>query len=136
MAREAKGPPRVLYVEDDKDLQYPFSELLKLLGYDVECADNGKIGVEKTKSWHPDFILMDVRMPVMDGREAIRVLRADPETADIPIYVLSAYTDVKTRQSCEEAGADGFLTKPPDIRKIDLIIKETLKSKAPPPDTE
>ncbi len=118
--------PKILYIEDDAHLRFPISEILKLMGYDVATADNGKLGVEKAESWQPDFILMDLRMPVMDGREAIRVLRRKPETKDIPIYVLSAYTDVTTRASCKEAGADGFFAKPPDVNQIDAVIKRTL----------
>ena len=117
---------RVLYVEDDQNLRYPISELLKLMGYEVETADNGKLGVEKAESWQPDFILMDLRMPVMDGWEAMRVLRSKPNTKETPIYVLSAYTDVKTRASATEAGADGFIAKPPDVDRIDAIIRKTL----------
>ena len=122
-------PARILYVEDDQNLRYPISEIFKIMGYDVDTAENGKLGVEKAESWQPDFILMDLRMPVMDGREAIRVLRSKPETKEIPIYVLSAYTDTKTRASCTEAGADGFFAKPPDIEQIDATIKKTLGPK-------
>ena len=118
--------PRVLYVEDDKHLRYPISEIVKIMGYDVDTAENGRLGVEKAEGWQPHFILMDLRMPVMDGQEAIRILRSKPHTKDIPIYVLSAYTDTKTRASCAEAGANGFFTKPPDIDKINTIIKQTL----------
>jgi CheY-like chemotaxis protein len=126
MTDEPAPTVRVLYVEDDQNLRYPISELLKLKGYEVETADNGKLGVEKAESWQPDFILMDLRMPVMDGFEAMRVLRSNPDTKEIPIYVLSAYTDVKTRTSATEAGADGFIAKPPDVDRIDAIIRKTL----------
>ncbi len=120
------NPVRVLYVEDEKDLQLAVSQMLDLLGYEVAYVGNGKAGVEKAESWKPDIILMDVRMPVMDGPEAIRVLRSKPDTQKIPIFVLSAYTDSKTRLSCKDAGADGFFPKPLDIEKIDTVIKETL----------
>lgn len=118
---------RVLYVEDDKDLQIPISRMLGLLGYEVACADNGKIGVEKAEDWQPDVILMDVRMPVMNGPDAIRILRSKPETQHTPIFVVSAYSDAKTRETCRQAGADAFFNKPVDIEKIDAAIKERLK---------
>ncbi len=127
MVRNAANPIRVLYVEDDKTLQLSVSKMLEILGYQVACADNGKLGVEKAESWKPDIILIDVRMPVMNGPTAIQVLRSKPDTANIPIFVLSAYTDAKTRATCKEAGADKFFAKPPDLRKIDTVIKETLE---------
>jgi CheY-like chemotaxis protein len=118
--------PRVLFVEDDKDVQVPISQILELLGYEVACADNGQAGVDKAENWRPDVILMDVRMPVMDGPEAIRALRSKSDTESIPVFVLSAFTDAKTRASCKEAGADGFFAKPLDIDKVHAAIKKTL----------
>ncbi len=123
------APIRVLYVEDDKILQLSLAQILEILGYEVACADNGRQGVEKAESWLPDIILMDVRMPVMSGDQAVRLLRSKLATANIPIFVLSAYTDAKTRELCKQAGADKFFTKPPDIRKIDAEIKEFLDRK-------
>ncbi len=120
------GPVRGLYVEDEKDLQLAVSQMLNLLGYEVTYVGNGKAGVEKAESWRPDIILMDVRMPVMNGPDAIRILRSKPDTENIPVFVLSAYTDSKTRLSCKEAGANGFFPKPIDIEEIDAVIKETL----------
>jgi len=118
--------PRILYVEDEKALQACMVEFFEVLGYQVECADNGKQGVEKAISWRPDVILMDVRMPVMDGYQAVEQLRSSRDTQHIPIFILTAYTDYKTRTSCKRAGADGFFPKPPDIAKIDATIKQTL----------
>jgi two-component system response regulator CpxR len=121
---------RVLYIEDDKSLQVSISQILRILGFEVACADNGQQGIEKTESWKPDVILTDVRMPFMNGDEVIRILRGKPDTAAIPIFVLSAYTDAKTRRLCKEAGADKFYAKPPDIRKIAADINEALNSKS------
>jgi CheY-like chemotaxis protein len=120
---------RVLYVEDDKTLQSSLSQMLEILGYEVACADNGKQGVEKAESWQPDIILMDMRMPVMSGDQAILVLRSRPATSQIPIFVLSAFTDAKTRDLCKQVGATKFFTKPPDVRKIDADIKELINHK-------
>ena len=119
--------PRVLYIEDEKDLREPISQMLEILGYTVICAVNGAEGVEKAKSWQPDFILMDIRMPKVDGFEATRLLRSNPSTEKIPIFMLSAYDDAKTRANCREAGADGFFSKPADIEKIDATIRRTLQ---------
>ncbi len=124
-------PIRVLYVEDDKSLQVSMAQMLKILGYEVVCADNGKQGVEMAESWQPDIILMDMRMPIMTGDQAIRVLRSKEVTSKIPIFVLSAYTDAKTRDLCKQIGAEKFFSKPPDVRKIDAEIKELLSHKKP-----
>jgi CheY-like chemotaxis protein len=117
---------RILYVEDVEDIRLPISEILTILGYAVRCANNGKQGVEAAESWQPDLILMDLRMPVMDGPTAIRTLRSNPDTSDIPIFVLSAYSDAETRHLCKQIGVDRFISKPIDIEKLDTAIKETL----------
>ena len=117
---------KVLYVEDEPDLRILMSELLTFMGYTVTCAANGQQGVEKAISWQPDVILMDVRMPVVDGPSAVRLLRQNPATQHIPVYMLSAYSDHNTRTMCEQAGANGFFVKPPDIAKIDATLKKVL----------
>jgi CheY-like chemotaxis protein len=126
MTGTTKGSPRVLYVEDEKDLRVPISQILELLGYEVECAVNGRAGVTRAEEWKPDVILMDIRMPVMNGIEATEALRRNPATEQIPVFILTAYTDAKTRDACEQAGASGFFAKPLDIEKIDATIKSFL----------
>ena len=128
MSEETIGRPiRIVYVEDEKDIRLPLSQILTMLGYEVMCADNGQQGVEAAESWNPDIILMDLRMPVMDGPTAIRTLRSNPDTSDIPIFVLSAYSDAETRDECKQIGVDRFMSKPIDVEKVDAAIKETLK---------
>ena len=128
MSEKTIGKPiRIVYVEDDRDISFPISQILTMLGYEVICANNGKQGVEAVESWKPDIILMDLRMPVMDGPTAIRALRSNPDTSDIPIFVLSAYSDAKTRDECEQMGVDRFMSKPIDIEKVDAAIKGILK---------
>jgi CheY-like chemotaxis protein len=117
---------RILYVEDVKDIRLPISEILTILGYEVRCANNGKQGVEAAETWNPDIILMDLRMPVMDGPTAIRTLRSNPDTSDIPVFVLSAYSDAETRALCRQIRVDRFISKPIDMEKVDAAIKETL----------
>ena len=127
MTGNGTSPIRVLYVEDDKSLQVTISQMFRILGYVVVCVDNGRAGIEKAASWQPDIILMDVRMPLMSGDEAVRLLRSRPDTKNIPVFVISAYSDAKTRDQCKAAGATRFFTKPIDVRKVDIVIKETLK---------
>lgn len=121
------SPVRVLYIEDEKVVQVAISQMLEILGYEVACADNGKLGLEKAKSWQPDIIFMDIRMPVMDGLEATRRLRQEPGTAHIPIFILSAYTDAKTREAGVQVGANGLLAKPTSIQKLHAVIQQALR---------
>ncbi len=128
MNHNGKGSIKILYIEDGKSVQMVMSTSLSLLGYEVVCADNGKLGIEKAKSWHPDLILTDFQMPVMDGPETIRRLRADLDTAHIPIFVLTAYTNAKAQITCQKAGADRFFSKSFDVvETIDLTIQEMIK---------
>jgi len=131
MSGRSEKEIRVLYVEDEEILRDVVSEYLRMVGgYEVSCAKNGQEGVEKAQSWKPHFILMDVRMPVMDGPEAIRILRGNPETTQIPIYVLSAYSDNETVATCERAGADGFFAKPPNYHLINQTISKVLRQRS------
>ena len=121
---------RILYIEDEEVLRDVISDYLEAAGgYEVVCAKNGQEGVEMADSCEPDFILMDVRMPIMDGIEATRVLRNKPETSKLPIYIITAYSDHNTLTECEEAGADGHFTKPPNYRHIIKIIREVINQR-------
>lgn len=117
---------RLLLVEDESAIREAYSELFRLRGYEVEGAEDGADGVAKAQSWQPDVILMDIRMPVMNGIEAIRVLRDQPHTADLLIFALTAHTDEKTCAAAEAAGADGIFAKPPDLKLIDNTVREIL----------
>ncbi|MFC1976351.1 response regulator [Chloroflexota bacterium] len=129
--RNTENSIRVLYVEDEKTLQDVVSEYLEAIGgYEVVCANDGQQGVEKALSWKPDFILMDVRMPVMNGIEATRVLRQTPETSATMIYALTAYSDEQTLAACEEAGINGYFTKPPNFHLIISTIRKKVASVA------
>lgn len=136
MLQNNATPIRVLFVEDEKAVQDAIARMLELLGYQVTCADNGKQGVDLAKSWQPDFILMDIRMPVMDGLEATRRLRSNPATTEIPIFILSAYTDARSRRLYQDVGADGFLAKPTSISKLNFTIQKTLRRKNTGPKTD
>src|SRR5512134_301235 len=91
-------PTRVLYVEDAEVIRDTISRLLEVYGYQVAYAKNGQEGVEKALQWKPDIILMDLRMPVMDGYKAIQEIRFNPQTHHIPIFVVSAWSSRKERE--------------------------------------
>ena len=87
---------------------------------DVLSAYNGVEAIEAAQQAQPDIILMDLRMPVLDGFEAIRRLKSDPETKDIPIVAVTAQAMKEDKEICLKAGVEGFLTKPivlDDFRK-------------------
>ncbi|MEW5960267.1 MAG: response regulator [Chloroflexota bacterium] len=109
---------KVLYVEDAAVIRDTISRLLALSGYQVAYAKNGQEGVEMTLQWKPDVVLMDLRMPVMDGYKAINQIKTNPETKHIPIFVVSAWSNKTERMKARLEGADEFFVKPPDLKKL------------------
>ncbi|MEJ2560558.1 MAG: response regulator [Anaerolineae bacterium] len=123
---------KILYVEDHPAQRDIMAQMLELSGYEVAVACDGIDGVEQAHSWCPDLILMDLRMPRMDGFEAIKLLRSDPETADIPIIAISAWASAKHKERALDAGADEHFTKPVDLsRLIETINRFLSRQKSP-----
>ncbi|MFQ5610876.1 MAG: response regulator [Anaerolineae bacterium] len=118
---------RILYVEDHPAQRDIMAQMLELSGYEVEVAADGVDGVAKSKSWHPDVILMDLRMPRMDGFEAIRMIRANEETARTPIIAISAWASGKHKERALSAGANEHFTKPVDLNRLMTTINGYLK---------
>lgn len=115
---------------DDVDVNVlVLSKMVRVLGHQVSTATNGAEAVTKAHAEKPDLVLMDVMMPVMDGIEATRRLKADPETKLIPIVVVTALTNAKDRQAAVEAGADDFIGKPIDALELQLRLKALLAVK-------
>ena len=111
-------PVRILYVEDTKVIRDTIAQLLEVYGYKVAYAKNGKEGVEMAQQWKPDLVLMDLRMPIMDGYKAINEIKFNPQTRHIPIFVVSAWSSRKERNQARLAGADEFFVKPPDLNRL------------------
>src|SRR5207244_2435640 len=99
---------RILVAEDDPDNRCIVVKVLTLEGYETLAADDGRSALALARRERPDLIVMDLGMPGMDGWEAARRLKADPQTADIPIIALTAWDEERAR----EAGCDGYLSKP------------------------
>jgi CheY-like chemotaxis protein len=118
---------RILLVEDDAMLQDILEERLELRNFDVVLATNGQEGIEKAQTEKPDIILMDMRLPVLDGWEATRQLKSAPETKHIPIIALTAHALVGDREDSLAAGCDEYEPKPVDfvslLEKIELLLK-------------
>jgi len=105
--------PKLLYVEDNDDNLYMLSLRFEgVAGYEMISAADGALGVDKALSDQPDLILMDLNLPVVDGWEAIRRLKADERTRAIPIIALTAHAMAGDREKALAAGADDFDTKP------------------------
>jgi CheY-like chemotaxis protein len=114
---------KILLVEDNDMNRDMLSRRLTRKGYEVAIAVDGQQGVDMARSEAPDLILMDMSLPVMDGWEATRRLKADPATASIPVIALSAHAMSGDREKALAAGCDDYLAKPivdPNIVKEKL----------------
>jgi two-component system, cell cycle response regulator DivK len=110
---------RILCVEDNEDNIYLVKMRLEMIeGFDITVAKDGVEGVNLAATDRPDLILMDLKLPVMDGWEAARRLKADPGTANIPIIALSSHAMVGDRERALAAGCDEFDTKPIDFDRL------------------
>jgi CheY-like chemotaxis protein len=122
----------ILIVDDEVAFREIFSTKLSADGFRVETAENGQIGIEKAKALKPDLILMDVKMPVMDGATALLKLRDDPETKNIKVAFLSNLKDPwpQTAPSrndlAKSLGMEDFIDKTEDLDLTVLKVKEIL----------
>jgi len=108
----------ILLVEDNELNRDMLSRRLERKGYVIQMAADGAQGVSMATELRPALILMDLSLPVMDGWEAIRRLKADPETAAIPIIALTAHARAEDETTAREAGANDFDTKPIDLNRL------------------
>lgn len=109
---------RILYVEDNEDNVYMLKRRLERKGYTVVIAGDGEEGVAMARAESPDLILMDLSLPVMDGWDATRTLKADAQVASIPVIALTAHAMAGDRESALDAGCDDFDTKPVDLKRL------------------
>jgi len=118
----------ILIVEDSALNRKLVETVLKPYGYHLLIAVNGEEGVEVATREKPDLILMDVQMPKLNGYDATRILKAQPETACIPIVALTAHAMEGERERAASAGCDGYLTKPIDTRIFPNQVRQYLDS--------
>ena len=109
---------KVLLVEDNELNRDMLSRRLKRKGYDVVVAVDGQEGLDKVRSEAPDLVLMDMSLPVLDGWEATRRLKADESTRGIPVIALTAHAMSDDRAKALEAGCDEYDTKPVELRRL------------------
>lgn len=125
--------PRILLVEDNEMNRDMLSRRLARKEYEVLVAVDGKEGVEMAGSVAPDLILMDMSLPVMDGWEATRQLKASPETKAIPIIALTAHAMSGDREKAIEAGCDDYDTKPIELPRLLAKMEALLGEKKAAP---
>jgi two-component system cell cycle response regulator DivK len=117
---------KLLLVEDNEMNRDMLSRRLKKRGYDVVIAVDGQEGLEMVKSESPELILMDMSLPVIDGWEATRRIKADPETRDIPVIALTAHAMAADREKALDAGCDAYETKPVELPSLLEAIQKLL----------
>ena len=109
---------RVLVIEDTLDNRQILRDLLTAAGYDIIEAEDGAAGVAMAAEQLPDLILMDIQLPVIDGYEATRRIKADPATRHIPIVAVTSYALAGDEAKTREAGCDGYIAKPYSPRNL------------------
>jgi len=117
---------RILIVEDDEDSREIYREVLEDSGFEVDTAVTGPEALRMARERHPDAILMDISVPEMDGWTVTSELGGDPDTADIPVIVVTAYAFHADRIRAEDLGCAGFLTKPCEPSRVLAEIERTL----------
>jgi two-component system, cell cycle response regulator DivK len=117
---------KILYVEDNEDNIYMLRRRLERQGIEVLVAKNGAEGIESARREHPDLILMDLSLPVVDGWEAARRLKGSPDTQAIPIIALSAHAMTGDRERALAAGCNDYDTKPVNLRALLAKIQALL----------
>jgi two-component system, cell cycle response regulator DivK len=118
---------KILVVEDNELNLDMLSRRLKRRNYEVLVAEDGQAGIEIATAEQPDLILMDMSLPVLDGWEATRRLKASPETRDIPVIALTAHAMAEDREKALAAGCDDYDTKPVELGRLLRKIEAQLE---------
>ncbi len=121
---------KILLIEDNEMNRDMLSRRLERKGFEVALAVDGQQGIDAVHQDRPDLIIMDMSLPVLDGWEATRQLKANPETKDIPIIGLSAHAMAGDREKAMNAGCDDYDTKPVELPRLLDKIKHMLESPA------
>jgi len=122
-----KAKPNLLVVEDDVDIAEMLAAYFSAQEYNVQAVNWGEQAVEHTRNHHPDLILLDIRLPDIDGFEVATRLRNNRRTADIPIIFLTDKRARASRLKGLELGADDYITKPFDVQELRLRVRNSLK---------
>jgi DNA-binding response OmpR family regulator len=118
---------KVLIIDDDQTMQSLYQRILLVEGFEVEVAPGGLAGLEKAQSFHPDIILLDMMMPGVNGLEVLGKLKSDEKVKDIPVIVMSNYSELNITTHAMQLGANQYLIKS-DTEPSELVgvIRATL----------
>jgi two-component system cell cycle response regulator DivK len=111
-------PGKILLVEDNEMNRDMLSRRLQRKGYEVLIAIDGEQGVAMARAERPDLILMDMSLPILDGWEATRVIKADPSISAVPVIALTAHAMAGDQEKCIAAGCDDYDTKPVELTRL------------------
>ena len=117
---------KILVVDDTEDNRQILRDLLGMAGYDMVEAHDGAEAVERASEHRPDLILMDIQMPVMDGYEATRRIKAIPELKAIPVVAVTSYALSGDEARTREAGCDAYIAKPYSPRQLLAKVREII----------
>jgi two-component system, cell cycle response regulator DivK len=116
----------ILVVEDTEDNMQILRDLLTSAGYEMMEAENGELALAALAKQRPDLILMDIQLPIMDGYEATRRIKADPALKSIPIIAVTSYALSGDEEKAREAGCDDFVPKPYSPRQLLAKVRQYL----------
>ena len=119
--------PKILIVEDNEENRDSLTRRLERRGFEIIIAVDGRAGVETAVAEKPDLVLMDMNMPEMDGWEATRQIKANPELAGVPVIALTAHAMTGDRERALEAGCTDYHTKPIEFPQLLAQIEAILK---------
>lgn len=122
---------RVLIVEDDRVSQKMARDALQAAGYETDEVDSGELALQKVAEDTPDLIVMDIRLPGIDGLETTRRLKADPRTAAIPVVAVTAHAMPEDEAMIREAGCDAYMPKPLRFSALLGVVRDLLAGRQP-----
>ena len=117
---------RILVVEDQEDNRQILRDLLSNAGYELIEAEDGEQGLAAAAAYHPDLILMDIQMPVLDGYETTRRIKADPALRAIPVIAVTSYALSGDESKARAAGCDDYIAKPYSPRALLAKVRQYL----------
>jgi two-component system, cell cycle response regulator DivK len=122
------APARILIVEDNPLNLKLVRDVLTVSGYEVVAAPSGEEGVTLAQTCAPDLVLMDIQLPGIDGYEALRMLRQNPQLDSVPVVAVTAFAMREDRERASRAGFDGYLSKPISVRSLPSQVHEYLNN--------
>jgi two-component system, cell cycle response regulator DivK len=125
----------ILIVEDNENNRILVRDVLQSRGYQTAETDTGEEGLRLARASRPALILMDIQLPGMNGMEALKLLRADADTRDIPVMAVTASAMTQDRQKIMATGFDAYQSKPINVREFVEAVRTVLATHASPPST-